>query len=82
MVPRRKKLANFWKWNQLKRKDQIIADVLKNGRQALVKHENVLVPDVYSGEINKSRERSATTADESSEDESFINKIKDENNDH
>ncbi|CAF3360653.1 unnamed protein product, partial [Rotaria sp. Silwood2] len=35
-------------------KEQIINDVLKNGRQALVKYERILIPEIYSVEINKS----------------------------
>ncbi|CAF1505125.1 unnamed protein product, partial [Didymodactylos carnosus] len=35
-------------------KEQITNDVLKNGRQALVKYEHILIPEIYSAEISKS----------------------------
>ena len=101
------KVSQLLELESAEEKDHIVADVLENGRQALVKYENVLVPDVYSGEINKSNKNSTVTADTSSEETPllkllkqyvyqqwemtckdqpilwlFINKVKDENNDH
>ncbi|CAF0730234.1 unnamed protein product [Adineta steineri] len=45
------KICEFLELEFTDEKDEIISNVLNNGRQALVKYEGILVPEVYSAEI-------------------------------
>ena len=55
------KISQILQLDDVEEKDRIIADVLSNGRQALIKYEKVLIPEVYSTEMNNINDFSATS---------------------
>ncbi|UJR18637.1 hypothetical protein I4U23_005545 [Adineta vaga] len=60
----------------IEEKDQIISDVLTNGRQALVKYQGVLIPEVYSAEIDNSADRHSILTSELTKESPLLKVIK------
>lgn len=91
-------ISQILELESVEEKDQLVADVLRDGRQVLVKYENILIPDIYLAEINNFDASEETPLlkllkqyiyqqwETACKDQpiiwSFINKVKDENNDH
>ncbi|CAF1371081.1 unnamed protein product [Adineta steineri] len=57
-------------------KDQIISDLLRNGRQALVNYQGVLIPEIYSNEINNSDDHQSLVESGFIDDTPLLNLIK------
>ena len=46
-------MTNILELHTTEQKDQIIFDVLKNGRRALIQYQDILTPEIYSNEIDQ-----------------------------
>ncbi|CAF4176568.1 unnamed protein product, partial [Rotaria sordida] len=57
-------------------RNEIISDILRNGRQVLVKYQSVLIPEVYSAEINNFNDDSITATAHLSEVTPLLKLIK------
>ncbi|CAF0853008.1 unnamed protein product [Adineta steineri] len=57
-------------------KDRIISDLLRNGRQALVNYQDVLIPEIYSDEINNSSDHQSLVESDLIEDTPLLKLIK------
>ncbi|CAF3604807.1 unnamed protein product [Rotaria sp. Silwood1] len=61
------KISQILELEGIEEKDQIISDVLTNGRQVLVRYKEVLIPEVYSTEIKNADDPANTSTSEYAE---------------